>query len=345
MTRIVQSAGLPYRRLAAWLAVGVALAPGTQAKAEPLVSRLSPGGGAAFAVAADSPTAARHTRTRPPRGDKMRELREAFLRDHGVEAVTLFFGYFGAFLPPPAAPTTPPTVPTDPLPPIVLGSGSTPPLQMPPSPPPLQMPASLPGFMPPPPTTTPSQTPEPATLLSGLVGRGTGRDRGLAESAGGRSRNRRREAVSQRGARAKVQWIANLSGGDRHQRWRASPPAGFPRRAALPESPLSTTLISRAQGCVRRFWKSAGRRARHRRTPRTGDAREGAEGETGETGETVKRSSLYPYYTRPQEARCPSGIQNRHPDLCRARELLGFSLLRALRRRMLKPDCPTSRSA
>ena len=191
MTRIVSSASRS-GRLAAWVAVGVALTAGAQARAEPLVSGFGQGRGAVFAVAADRPTpVAQRPRVRPRRGAQLQELRAALVRAHGAELVTLFFGYYGAFLPPPATPTVPPTIPTpDPLPPVVLGAGSTPPLQMPPSPPPLQMPASLPGFLPPPQTAPPSQTPEPATLLSGLVGAG------LAGLAAWRKRRRKKQEMA-----------------------------------------------------------------------------------------------------------------------------------------------------
>jgi hypothetical protein len=178
MTRNVSSAGRP-RRLAGWVALGVALAAAAQGRAESLVSQFgqpaSPGvtrgskpwegPPARFAVAADpGPRVGAAAARRAPLSPG-RRLREQFLREHGAEMVTLFFGYYGAFLPPPdgppvTAPTTPPT--------SVQGS----PPDLPPPPPgggPIQR--KLPPFGPP--AAGPiTQAPEPATLLSGLTGAG-----------------------------------------------------------------------------------------------------------------------------------------------------------------------------
>jgi hypothetical protein len=171
MTRTVTRGG----RLAAWLAVGAMLAAAGQAWAEPLVSRLGPGGppgrSADFAVAParPAPAVARQAPRRGPRTSKLQELREQFLREHGVGTTTLFFGYYGGFLPPtsiPVADAPPAAVPGTPGPVI------SPSFSMPPPPPVQGMPTSLPAYAPPPQSMPPSQAPEPATLLTGLLGAG-----------------------------------------------------------------------------------------------------------------------------------------------------------------------------
>src|SRR5262249_35357248 len=66
-----------------------------------------------------------------------------------------------------------------------------PPTPLPPPPPPVQgMPTFLPAFSPPPQTLQPSPTPEPATLLTGLVGAG------LAGLAAWRKRRRKGAELS-----------------------------------------------------------------------------------------------------------------------------------------------------
>src|SRR5262245_49081483 len=111
MTRMVTRGALP-GRLTAWMAVGVTLGLAGQARAEPLVSRFPqqgpPDSGATFGVvpASPAPAVVRQPARRAPRVTKLQELRELFLREHGAETMTLFFGYFGGFLPatPPATP-------------------------------------------------------------------------------------------------------------------------------------------------------------------------------------------------------------------------------------------------
>ncbi len=176
MTRNVTSAGRT-RRLAGWVALGVILAAAAQGRAEVLVSRFgqSPppgvlGGGkpwealpAGFAVGADPGSVTPAPVARRPRASASRRLREQFLQEHGAEAVTLFFGYYGAFLAPPdGPPATPPPPPT--------GVLSSPPPDLPP-PPPQPVQRIMQPFAPPPPGPA-TQAPEPATLLSGLTGAG-----------------------------------------------------------------------------------------------------------------------------------------------------------------------------
>jgi MYXO-CTERM domain-containing protein len=173
------------------MAVGVMLALAGQAGAEPLVSRPRqegpPGRGADFTVAPSSPApAARQAPRRGPRAGQLQQLRERFLREHGVEVMTLYLGYFGGFLPPTSIPTSdaPATAVPGTPPPV-----TSPPISMPPpapTPTPVQgMPTSLPAFAPPPQSPSPSPTPEPATLLTGLLGAG------LAGLAAWRKRRRK----------------------------------------------------------------------------------------------------------------------------------------------------------
>jgi LPXTG-motif cell wall-anchored protein len=114
----------------------------------------------------------------------MRKFRERLVREHAVTMTTLFFGYYGAFLPPPdTPPVTPPPSPSSPPPTGVLSS----PPDLPP-PPPQQLPRLLLPFAPTPASGPPTDTPEPATLLSGLTGVG------LAGLLAWRRRRKRRAA-------------------------------------------------------------------------------------------------------------------------------------------------------
>jgi hypothetical protein len=180
MTRTVTRAAFP-PGLAAWLALGVALTTSARLHAEPLVSRIrdgvrpgSPTAGwasreglvsfeAAHGGQAPIPTHASAPSRRPT--DSTREaLRAAFLRANGAQKLTLFFGYFGAFLPPA-------TPPTDGTPPPTTSVDNS--LPSPPAPRvPLLQPfvPTSPGLPPQAPQVT--ETPEPATLLSGLIGAG-----------------------------------------------------------------------------------------------------------------------------------------------------------------------------
>jgi LPXTG-motif cell wall-anchored protein len=209
MTRTVTRAVFP-PGLAAWLAVGVALTVSARLQAEPLVNRFRPGappgspagdrtgeGPAGFAVApGGQPPVVSVRAPRRRRTDRNLEaLQAAFLREGGVENLTLFFGYFGAFLPPAGQDPIPTTTPTPPSPVVDSFPPPLPPapaprvplLQpfvpqqapLPQAPPPQAPPPQAPPPQAPPPQALPPQappppneTPEPATLLSGLLGAG-----------------------------------------------------------------------------------------------------------------------------------------------------------------------------
>jgi LPXTG-motif cell wall-anchored protein len=110
-------------------------------------------------------------------------LRQALVKQLGPAVVSLFF--FPPPSPPPAPPPTPPPPSGDTSPPPDMGTPAPPPPVVPPPPPPTPPPPAPPPptdpLFPPPPRdtgippdhpTTGSDTPEPATLLSGLLGSG-----------------------------------------------------------------------------------------------------------------------------------------------------------------------------
>jgi hypothetical protein len=161
--------------LAALAGLSLGLGGPAQVRAEPLVSQarreLPAGAIAGFGVApAESrpnPVQAAHSAScRKPRRRPVDELREMLLREYGVSA-TLFFGYF--LLPSEGntggTPAVRPRIPTAVFPPITA-------ITPPPPPPSIPVPKTTVSPRAVPDTLRPTSTPEPATLLSGLLGAG-----------------------------------------------------------------------------------------------------------------------------------------------------------------------------